>query len=92
MKSKTLATLVTSVVVIILTASFGIAEVVITQINNFPFFQFGCLIVGGLIIVSLKHKFDKLYTSEVIGSFALYTLLVSLFTTPVIDFVKTIVS
>jgi hypothetical protein len=42
--------------------------------------------------VSLKRKYDKLYLSEAIGSFALYTILVALFTAPVVDALKTLIS
>jgi hypothetical protein len=52
----------------------------------------GCLIVGGLILVSLKRKYERMYTAEVVGAFALYTILMALFTNPVIEAVKTIVS
>jgi hypothetical protein len=48
--------------------------------------------VGGLIIISLKSKFEKMYTSEMVGAFALYTVLIALFTNPVIDAVKAMVS
>jgi hypothetical protein len=48
--------------------------------------------VGGLILVSLKRKYDKMYTAELVGAFALYTILMALFTNPVIDAVKNIVS
>jgi hypothetical protein len=43
-------------------------------------------------MVSLKRKYDKMYVSEVVGIFALYALLMTLFTSPVIEAVKTIVS
>jgi len=43
-------------------------------------------------MVSLKRKYNKMYTTEVVGAFALYTMLMALFTNPVIDVVKTIVS
>jgi hypothetical protein len=33
-----------------------------------------------------------MYTSETIGAFALYTVLIALFTSPVIDAVKVLVS
>jgi hypothetical protein len=55
---------------------------------EFPFFQLGMLIIGGLIILSLKRKYDKMLLVESVGSFALYAILVSLFTAPVIDAVK----
>jgi len=48
--------------------------------------------VGGLILASLKRKYDRMYTSEVVGAFALYAVLMALFTNPVIEVVKNIVS
>jgi len=89
---KTLATTLVAAAVVLLTATFSFAEYAAAGVTNFPFFQFGCLIVGGLIMVSLKRKYDKMYVSEVVGVFALYTLLMTLFTSPVIDAVKTFVS
>jgi hypothetical protein len=76
----------------LVTASFCYAEFSVTGNNDFPFFHLGCLIVGGLIIVSLKRKYSKLYMSEAIGSFALYTLMVSIFTAPVVDALKNLIS
>ena len=89
---KTLATTVVAAAVVLLTATFSFAEYATAGVTNFPFFQLGCLIVGGLIMVSLKRKYEKMYVSEVVGVFALYTLLMTLFTSPVIEAVKTIVS
>ena len=78
--------------VVLLTATFSFAEYSAAGVSNFPFFQLGCLIVGGLIMVSLKRKYEKMYVSEVVGVFALYTLLMTLFTSPVIEVVKNVVS
>jgi FtsH-binding integral membrane protein len=89
---KTLATTVVAAAVVLLTATFSFAEFAATGVTNFPFFQLGCLIVGGLVTVSLKRKYEKMYVGEVVGVFALYTILMALFTSPVIDAVKTIVS
>jgi FtsH-binding integral membrane protein len=89
---KTLGTIVAAAAVVLLTATFGFAEYAAAGAANFPYFQLGCLIVGGLIMVSLKRKYDKMYTAEVVGAFALYTLLMALFTNPVIDAVKNIVT
>ena len=89
---KTLTTTIVAAAVVLLTATFSFAEYTAAGITNFPFFQLGCLIVGGLVMVSLKRKYDKMYVSEVIGVFALYALLMTLFTSPVIDAVKTFVS
>ena len=89
---KTLATTVVAAAVVLLTATFSFAEYTAAGVTNFPFFQLGCLILGGLIMVSLKRKYEKMYVSEVVGVFALYTLLMTLFTSPVIETVKTFVS
>ena len=48
--------------------------------------------MGGLLMVGLKRKYNKMYTTEVVGAFALYTILMALFTNPVIDAVKMIVT
>jgi hypothetical protein len=50
------------------------------------------LIVGGMIIISLKHKYQRIYLTEAVGSFALYAVLVALFTSPVVDALRTMVS
>ena len=89
---KTLGTMMVAATVILLTATFGFAEYAATGATNFPYFQLGCLIVGGLIMVSLKRKYEKMYVGEVVGVFALYAVLMALFTSPVIEAVKTIVS
>jgi FtsH-binding integral membrane protein len=89
---KTLGTMMVAAVVVLLTATFCFAEYTAGAADNFPYFQLGCLIVGGLVVVSLKRKYEKMYTTEAVGVFALYTILMALFTNPVIEAVKTIVS
>lgn len=89
---KMLQTTLLTAFIILVTASFSYAQYSITGNNSFPFFHLGCLIIGGLIIVSLKRKYSHLYMSEAIGSFALYTVLVALFTAPVIDTLKTLIN
>jgi len=76
--------------IVLTTATFSFAQISATGENSFPFFHLGCLIIGGLIIVSLKRKYDKLYLSEAIGSFALYAILIALFTAPVVDVIKSL--
>lgn len=78
--------------VVLVTASFSYAQFSATGSDSFPFFHLGCLIVGGLIIISLKRKYTKLFMSEAIGSFALYAVLVSLFTSPVADALKALIN
>lgn len=82
---KTISTLILAVAVVLITASFGFAEYNMAAGGNFPYFHLGCLIVGGMIIVSLKQKYQKIYLGEAVGSFALYTVLVALFTSPVVE-------
>lgn len=89
---KTLGTMLVTVVVVLMTATFSFAEYVAAGVGNFPYFQLGCLIVGGMIIISLKHKYEKIYTNEAVGAFALYTVLIALFTNPVVEALKNIVS
>jgi hypothetical protein len=88
---KKLQTLMVSVFVVLTTTTFGYAEFAASGVSNFPYFQLGCLIVGGMTIISLKHKYEKMYTNEAVGAFALYTVLVALFTNPVIDAIKNLV-
>jgi hypothetical protein len=89
---KTLGTMAVAATVVLLTATFSFAEYAAAGAGNFPYFQLGALIVGGMIIISMKQKFEKMYANEAVGAFALYTVLIALFTNPVIDAVKTLVS
>ncbi len=88
---KTLGTMVAAIVVVLCTGTFALAEYAAAGVANFPYFQLGCLIVGGMVIISLKHKYEKMYTGEVAGIFALYTVLIALFTNPVIEGIKNLV-
>jgi len=90
--TKTANTLILAIFVVLMTATFGFAEYAATGVREFPYFQLGCLIVGGMTIFSLKHKYQKIYVGELMGVFALYTVLIALFTSPVINLVKTMVS
>lgn len=78
--------------VVLLTATFGFAEYAAAGEAAFPYFQLGCLVIGGLLLVQLKRKYNKMYTAEAVGAFALYTVMMALFTNPVIEMVKTIVT
>jgi hypothetical protein len=88
---KTIGTMVVAVMVVLLTGTFALAEYAAAGVGSFPYFQLGCLIVGGLVIISLKNKYEKMYASETVGAFALYTVLIALFTNPVIDAIKNMV-
>ena len=85
---KTLSTLMLTAVVVLITATFSFAEYSAAGAENFPYFHLGALIVGGMIIVSLKQKYQRLYMSEAMGSFAMYAVMVALFTSPVADAIK----
>jgi len=89
---KTVGTTMVAAMVVLFTATFSFAEFAAAGAGNFPYFQLGALIVGGMVIISLKHKFARMYTNEAVGAFALYTVLIALFTNPVIDAVKVLVS
>ncbi len=88
---KMMQALLLTIFIVLVTASFSYAEYAAAGGGNFPYFHLGCLIVGGLIILSLKNRYPRLYLSEAIGSFALYTVLVALFTSPVVEALKTLV-
>ena len=89
---KTLGTMVAAIVVVLCTGTFALAEYAAAGVGNFPYFQLGCLIIGGMTVISLKHKYEKMYTGEMAGVFALYTVLIALFTSPVIEVVRGIVA
>ena len=89
---KTFGTMMVAAAVVLLTATFSFAEFAVAGVGSFPYFQLGCLIIGGLIITSLKMKYEKMYVGEAVSAFAVYTLLMALFTSPVVEAVKTLVS
>ena len=88
---KTLSTMILTAAIVLITATFSFAEYTAAGAENFPYFHLGALVVGGMIIVSLKQKFQKLYMSEAMGSFAMYAALVALFTNPVALAVKNLI-
>ena len=89
---KTIGTTIVAAMVVLFTATFSFAEFAAAGAGNFPYFQLGALVIGGMVIISLKHKFSRMYANEAVGAFALYTVLIALFTNPVIDAVKMLVS
>lgn len=89
---RTIQTIIVALFVIMITATFAFAASATYGTGSFPYFHLGCLIMGGLTIVSLKYRYPRLYLSEAVGSFALYAVLVALFTAPVIETVKALVS
>ena len=89
---RTIQTIIVALFVVMITGTFSYALAATGGAGNFPFFHLGCLIIGGLTIISLKHRYPKMYLSEAVGSFAMYAVLVALFTAPVIEMVKGMVS
>lgn len=85
---RTIQTIIVALFVVMITATFAFAAAATTGAGNFPFFHLGCLAIGGLTIVSLKHRYPKIYLTEAVGSFAMYAVLVALFTAPVINGVR----
>ena len=89
---KTIQTIIVAMFVVMITGTFAFAATTVSGSGNFPYFHLGCLIMGGLTIISLKHRYERIYLSEAVGSFALYAVLVALFTAPVIEAVKGLIS
>jgi hypothetical protein len=89
---RTIQTIILAIFVVLITGTFAFAAAATSGGNSFPFFHLGCLIMGGLTIISLKYRYQGIYLSEAVGSFALYAMLVALFTAPAIEAVKTLVS
>ncbi|HPR54948.1 MAG TPA: hypothetical protein PLT09_10080 [Deltaproteobacteria bacterium] len=89
---RTIQTIIVAMFVVMITGTFSYALAATAGAGNFPFFHLGCLAIGGLTIISLKYRYPKIYLTEAIGSFAMYAFLVALFTAPVIEMVKGLVS
>lgn len=77
--------------VLVTIASFTYMEFVTSPEGYFPYFHLGCLSIGGLVIVSLKRRYDKIYISEAVGAFALFAILLSLFTAPVAEALRNLI-
>ena len=89
---RTIQTIIVALFVVMITSTFAFAAAATSGTGNFPFFHLGCLAIGGLTIISMKYRYERMYLSEAVGSFALYAVLVALFTAPVIEAVKGLVS
>jgi hypothetical protein len=89
---RTIQTVIVAMFVVLITAGFAFAASAASGPGSFPYFHVGCLAIGGLTIVSLKYRYQGIYMSEAVGAFAMYALLVALFTVPAIEAVKNLVS
>jgi len=87
---KTLSTMILTAAIVLITATFSFAEYVAAGADNFPYFHLGVIVIGGLCILSLKQRYEKIYMSEAVGSFAMYAVLVSLSTNPVAEVVRSL--
>jgi|GEM_PF-35215 len=87
---KTLSTLILTAAIVLITATFSFAEYMVAGADNFPYFHVGVVVIGGLCILSLKQRYERIYMSEAVGSFAMYAVLVALSTNPVAEVVKSL--
>jgi hypothetical protein len=60
--------------------------------NNFSFIHLIALVVGGIIILMVKRKYKKIRIIELILILILYFILVFLFTGPVLNLTKRLIS
>ncbi len=60
--------------------------------KNFPFIHLIALVVGGIALFIIKRKYQKLRIIELIIIFILYFILVALFTDPVLNLVRKLIS
>jgi len=88
---KSLSMLALTALIVLITGTFSYAEYAAAGADNFPYFHLGAIVIGGLTILSLKQKYEKIYLSEAAGSFALYAVMIALFTSPVADAIKNMI-
>ena len=60
--------------------------------NNFPFIHLTALVVGGIALFMVKRKYQKIRIIELIIIFILYFILVALFTDPVLNLARKLIS
>lgn len=56
--------------------------------NSFPFVHLIALIAGGIIVFMVNKKYEKITSTEIILILVLYASLVVLFTEPVVNLIK----
>lgn len=60
--------------------------------NSFPFVHLIALVAGGLIVFMVHKKYEKITAKEIILIMVLYACLVVLFTEPVVNLIKRLLS
>jgi hypothetical protein len=60
--------------------------------KNFPFIHLIALVVGGIILFMVKRKYQKIRIIELTIIFILYFILVALFTDPVLNLARKLIS
>ena len=60
--------------------------------RNFPFVHLIALVIGGIILFIIKRKYQKIRIIELIIIFILYFILVALFTEPVLNMARKLIS
>jgi hypothetical protein len=60
--------------------------------KNFPFIHLIALVVGSIILFMVKRKYQKIRIVELIIIFILYFILVALFTDPVLNLARKLIS
>jgi len=60
--------------------------------NSFPVVHLMALVIGGFIIYMVQKKYQKITSTEIILILVLYACLVVLFTEPVVNFIKRMMS
>jgi Ca2+/Na+ antiporter len=60
--------------------------------ENFPIVHLVALVTGGIILLILKRKYQKMRNRELIIIFILYALLVALFTDQALNLAKKLIS
>jgi len=60
--------------------------------SSFPFVHLIALVAGGIIVFMVNKKYEKITSTEIILILVLYASLVILFTEPVVNLIKRLLS
>lgn len=87
MIEKNLSNISVAIFIAMSATAFAYVQYTSAILEGFPYFHLGCIIVGGVMLISLKNKYSRIYLTEAIGAFALFTITVSLSTPPVMEMI-----